>query len=68
MGGLLMKYFVLKPAGDDVYARASRMAMLKYADVIKGENPKLSAELKDWAAQKNAEAYARSIGTDIERR
>ncbi len=27
MDGLLMKYFVLKPKGGDVYAKASRMAM-----------------------------------------
>jgi hypothetical protein len=31
MNGLLMKYFVLKPAGDDRYAAASRKAMRAYA-------------------------------------
>lgn len=61
--GLVMKYFVLKPAGDDVYARASRMAMLKYADALERqrENPELTGQLREWVARENAEAYARSV-------
>jgi hypothetical protein len=29
-----MKYFVLKPRGDNIYAQASRRAMLEYARII----------------------------------
>ena len=47
--GLMMKYFVLKPRGDDVYAKASRRAMLAYAAVIGPDNPLFSQELRDWA-------------------
>lgn len=57
--GLRMKYFVLKPAGDDAYAKASRAAMFRYARFIREDNPTLSRELTDWAAQENAEAHAR---------
>ena len=47
--GLQLKYFVLKPAGKDAYAKASRAAMRKYADLIKEENHKLANELRAWA-------------------
>lgn len=59
--GLVMKYFVLKPAGDDVYAKASRTAMRKYADVIAEDNQELAQQLRDWAGQEHAEHYARSL-------
>lgn len=49
MSGLLMKYFVLKPAGNDRYAAASRKAMRAYATFIAEENPELAAELRNWA-------------------
>lgn len=61
MHGLVMKYFVLKPAGDDAYAQASRQAMRKYADVIARENPELAFQLRQWTDQENAETYARSL-------
>ena len=48
MSGLQMKYFVLKPSGDDPYAKASRAAMAQYAASIKGENPELAQELVTW--------------------
>jgi hypothetical protein len=47
--GLLMKYFVLKPRGTDVYAKASRRAMRTYAALIEGENPVFARELRAWA-------------------
>jgi len=47
-GGLKMKYFVLKPSGDDAYAKASRDAMLTYADSIKAENFDLASDLILW--------------------
>ncbi|MBO6755495.1 MAG: hypothetical protein JJ902_04160 [Roseibium sp.] len=48
MTGLQMKYFVLKPAGDSAYSKASRAAMRAYAEKIKSENPELSDELLSW--------------------
>lgn len=59
--GLEMKYFVLKPAGNDKYAAASRKAMRAYADFIRDENPVLSDELRDWAGREGAESYATSL-------
>ncbi len=49
MSGLEMKYFVLKPKGTDVYARASRKAMRAYARLVRSENPDLANELDEWA-------------------
>ena len=49
MTGLEMKYFVLKPRGDSPYARASRLAMRKFAVAIEDENPALAKDLRDWA-------------------
>jgi hypothetical protein len=48
MDGLLMKYFVLKPEGDDTYAHASRSAMERYALIIRKENPQLADDLIAW--------------------
>lgn len=55
MDGLVMKYFVLKPAGRTPYHDASRMAMLAYAEAIQNENPDLAKDLRVWAG---AEALA----------
>ena len=49
MDGLVMKYFVLKPHGDDQYAAASRKAMRAYASHIQSENESLCQELREWA-------------------
>lgn len=49
--GLHMKYFVLKPKGDDAYARASRMAMSVFAKKIKEDNPKLANDLENWVTE-----------------
>ena len=49
MTGLQMKYFVLKPKGDDVYAIASRCAMRAYALYIEFEDPELAKALYAWA-------------------
>ncbi len=51
MTGLEMKYFVLKPKGDDAYAIASREAMRTYAKAIDDENPVLAQELKMWVTR-----------------
>ncbi len=47
--GLLMKYFVLKPKGSDIYAEASRKAMKAYAAHIIGDNEQFADELRAWA-------------------
>ncbi len=64
MSGLQMKYFVLKPAGDDAHATACRAAMRCYARHIAMELPDLSRELKDWAdAEELASAERYQNGT-----
>ena len=55
MDGLLMKYFVLKPKGEDAYADASRRAMRAYARRIHRENPELADQLRDWADSETPE-------------
>ena len=47
--GLQMKYFVLKPRGKDIYARASRRAMRAYAALIESANEQFANELRAWA-------------------
>ena len=54
MSGLAMKYFVLKPRGDDAYAEASRQAMLTYALHIHETDPELCQELRDWVEKEAA--------------
>ena len=49
MEGLAMKYFVLKPKGDDVYAEASRKAIRAYAAHIESTNAAMTADLRLWA-------------------
>lgn len=48
MEGLKMKYFVLNPEKRGAYGRASRKAMLVYADNIEKSNPALAHDLRDW--------------------
>lgn len=54
--GLVMKYFVLKPSGIDVYALASRRAMGEYATMIKHENPELANDLEKWVIRESRAA------------
>ncbi len=51
--GLVVKYFVLKPKGDDRYAEASRKAMRAYANHIDGTNKYLASDLRDWAKRES---------------
>lgn len=53
-----MKYFVLKPRGTDIYARASRRAMLVYAEMIEEENQDFAQDLRDWVGTENAQAVS----------
>lgn len=46
--GVYMKFFVLKPSGQSIYARASREAMRTYAHIVKDENPELCNDLDCW--------------------
>jgi hypothetical protein len=61
MKGLLMKYFVLKPRGDNEHAKASRAAMRRYAKVIASSEPQLAKDLTEWADTEFANAYCESI-------
>lgn len=49
MKGLILKYFVLKPKGDNTYAEASRKALRAYANHIYKDNPELAEDLRAWA-------------------
>lgn len=51
MPGLQMKYFVLKPSGDDIYAEASRQAMDLYAAIIEDCDPSLCDALRSWVGE-----------------
>ena len=53
-----MKYFVLKPKGDDPFAEASREAMKTYADTIEDEDREFALDLRAWAER---EQYASDI-------
>ena len=46
--GLQIKYFVLKPSGDNPYSEASRKAIRAYAQAIQKENPQLCEDLRKW--------------------
>lgn len=62
MDGLMMKYFVLKPGGTDLHAKASRRAMRSYAALIEQENQQFADELRAWA---DAE-YSKAIDAGME--
>ncbi len=53
---LMMKYFVLKPAGTDIFAKASRRAMAHYASEIREEHPEFAAQIREWAAREGVNA------------
>lgn len=55
MIGMKMKYFVLKPEGNNPYAKASRGAMHRYATLIETENPALADDLRDWITDETGE-------------
>ena len=49
---LEMKYFVLRPKAKsklDLYARASQLAMLEYANQIEAEDKEFAKSLRKWA-------------------
>ena len=67
MTGLEMKYFVLKPKGDDTYANASRHAMIEYARLIGPSNRKLEKDLVVWANREHqSSAYKDPDDKEVE--
>lgn len=64
MSKLKTKYFVLKPEGDDIYAKASRKAMETYAKAIKEGDPEFSEEILEWIG-KDFNYYEDSITPKI---
>jgi len=59
MVGLQIKYFVLKPKSkttDDVYAKASRKAILTYANEIIQIDEKFANDLIKWVAEEETKA------------
>ena len=65
--GLQMKYFVLKPAGDDPYAQASRNAMREYAKYVRHENPSLALDIEKWAINEQGEANKHDLKRRLSR-
>ena len=45
-----LKYFVLKPAGESLFAVASRNAMLRYAETIEPSDEIFAEELRHWVS------------------
>ena len=64
MEGLLMKYFILKPRGSNVYAKASREAIWKYAEVIESENIVFADDLRTWALKEESLAKKSAENSD----
>lgn len=48
MSKLYMKYFVLKPEGNTLEARAARDAMIRYASTIRIKDPEFANEIDEW--------------------
>jgi hypothetical protein len=65
--GLLMKYFVLKPKGTSLHARASRRAMRSYAALIEQENQQFADELRAWADAEFSAAVEAGMVSDADK-
>jgi len=61
---LRMKYFVLKPQGDDIYALASRLAIDTYALAVEDVDPKLAKELRAWVDLERVGRRKRQEGSE----
>jgi hypothetical protein len=52
-----MKYFVLKPRGTDIFARASRNALRTYASTLYAEkNRHFANQIRAWVEQEELNA------------
>lgn len=56
MSGLELRYFVLKPKGNNIHAYASRAAMKIYASIVESENPEFAQDLFNWVNSEEAKA------------
>ena len=54
--GLKMKYFVLKPEGNNLYASASRQALKAYSEAIAPADKILAEQLLFWATKEEESA------------
>lgn len=61
MTGLEMKYFVLKPGGNSVWAKASRTAMRVFAAEIEQDNPKLAGSIKQWCYEEERKLHTEAL-------
>ena len=52
--GLEMKYFVVKPRGNNEFAKASRNAMRAYAASIRHHDPVFAGDLSEWVEREQA--------------
>lgn len=64
--GLQTKYFVLKPAGDDDYAVASRAALKAYAKSIDCTNAILAHELYMWEIKEQGNTNRRHVDAQFD--
>lgn len=62
--GLKMKHFVLEPTRTDGYGKASRYAMLTYADLIAPKNPEMAADLREWVLEVESHQGRPTTGFD----
>jgi hypothetical protein len=61
---LEMKYFVLKPRGDNIFAKASRAAMRTYAKVIWEHDYDFAKSLEIWADSSVPESETPDAGNN----
>lgn len=66
MSGLELKYFVLKPEGEDDYAAASKAAIRAYATRISSVNPELASDLRAWVDSLIFKQARQTVGEDDE--
>ena len=52
-----MKYFVLKPKGTNPFAKASRVALLAYADTIRPHNKGLAEDILRWVRKERSASF-----------
>jgi len=59
--GLVMKFFVLKPRGTDLYAKASRCAMLRYADEVMDDDRQFALQIIKWVSDEEHRAECAAV-------
>ncbi len=61
MTQIKMKYFVLKPGGNDNYAKASRIALRAFATEMERDDLPFAAQLKEWAYEEERAVYREAL-------